>query len=460
MNLTKKAEICIMLKISLIFIKGEICFMGRYVMRFINGTAFIRRINIKKLIAFGVILLCLLIGFLIYKSDVGAAYVYCDSVEYRVRTLSENPEEIVREAGITLDGTNSMVLDYFNPEEGEKVIIVAEPHNVTVYDDGKEVATVNVAGTVRSALDKAGIKLEDGDSLNYDEETGITSDMKIEVTRAFSVKIKVDGKEKTVNITEGTVEDVIKQAGISLGQHDKISKKMTKELTKKTTVTINRIEYKTETKTVKTDFKTKVEYDDSMYEDQRKVKEKGVKGKSINEYKYKIVDGEIAETEVLSSKVVKEPVTQVIVRGTKVRSTGFTGASVKSGKVISELKPPFEIPLNKNGRPVNYIKVITGKATAYCTGTTCSTGAPAMPGRVAVDPREIPYGTKMYIVSSDGKWNYGYCTASDTGGFIYNSNTVVDLYMRGYSTCRSFGRRNVDIYILEWGNGIKNWKTH
>ncbi len=434
--------------------------MGRYMMRFINGTAFIRRINPKKAIAFGVILLCLLIGFLIYKSDIGVTYVFCDSVQHKVMTFSETPEEIVAKAGITLDDKNSLVLDYYHPDEGEKIIVVAEPHNVLIYEEGEQIASVNVAGTVKSALDKAGVKLNDGDSLNFDEEVGITDDMKIEITRAFPVKIKVDGEVKTVNITSGTVESVLKQAGINLGQFDEISKKMSKELKKATSLTIKRIAYKTETKTVKTDFKTKIEYDDSMYEDQRKVKRKGVKGKSINEYKYTYVDGEIAETEVLSTKVVKKPVTQILVRGTKVRSTGFTGASVKSGKVISELKPPFEIPLNKNGRPVNYKKVITGKATAYCTGTTCSTGAPAMPGRVAVDPREIPYGTKMYIVSSDGKWNYGYCIASDTGGFIYNSSTVVDLYMRGYTTCRNFGRRNVDIYILEWGNGIKNWKTH
>ncbi len=434
--------------------------MGRYVMRFINATAFIRRINKTKLIVWAVILLCLLIGFFISKSDIGVTYVLCDSVQHRIVSLSKDPEKIVSEAGITIDSENMLVLDYYKPDKGEKVIIVAEPHNVTVCDGGKEVATVNVAGTVRSALDKAGVKLKDGDSLNFDEEVGITEDMKIEITRSFPVKIKVDGKVKTVNITGGTVEDVINEAGINLGQFDEISQKMSKKLTKKTSLTIKRIEYKTETKTVKTDFKTKVEYDNSMYEDQRKVKKKGVKGKSINEYKYTYVDGKVTETEILSSKVVKEPVTQVLIRGTKVRSTGFTGATVKSGKVISELKPPFEIPLNKNGRPVKYKKVITGKATAYCTGTTCSTGAPAMPGRVAVDPREIPYGTKMYIVSSDGKWNYGYCTASDTGGFIYTSNTVVDLYIRGYNNCRNFGRRNVDIYILEWGNGIKNWKTH
>lgn len=434
--------------------------MGRYVMRFINATAFIRRISKTKLIVWAVIILCLIIGFIISKSDIGVTYVLCDSVQHKVVSLSESPEEIVAKAGITLNEKNHLVLDYYNPDEGEKVIIVAEPHDVVIYEGDKLLGSVNVAGTVKSALDKAGVKLNKGDSLNFSEEVGITGNMKIEITRSFPVKIKVDGEEKTVNITGGTVGDVLKQAGINLGQYDELSKKITKKITKATSLTIKRINYKTETKTVKTDFKTKVEYDDSMYEDQRRIKKKGVKGKSLNEYKYTYVDGKVTETEVLSSKVIKEPVTQILIRGTKVRSTGFTGASVKSGRVISELKPPFEISLNKNGRPVNYKKVITGKATAYCTGTTCSTGAPAMPGRVAVDPREIPYGTKMYIVSSDGRWNYGYCIASDTGGFIYNSSTVVDLYMRGYSTCRNFGRRNVDIYILEWGNGIKNWKTH
>ena len=132
--------------------------MGRYMMRFINATAFIRRISIKKVIAWAVILVCALIGFLIYKSDIGVTYVFCDSVQHKVMSFSEKtPEEIVAKAGITLDSENSLVLDYYKPEEGEKIIIVAEPHNVVIYDEGKQVASVNVAGTVKSALDKAGL---------------------------------------------------------------------------------------------------------------------------------------------------------------------------------------------------------------------------------------------------------------------------------------------------------------
>ena len=105
--------------------------------------------------------------------------------------------------------------------------------------------------------------------------------------------------------------------------------------------------------------------------------------------------------------------------------------------------------MDENNRPVKYKKKIVGKATAYCTGTITSTGRKAQPGVVAVDPREIPYGTKLYIVSSDNQFVYGYAIAGDTGGFIYNSDTVVDLYIRGYSEARRFGRRTVEVYVLE-----------
>ena len=36
-------------------------------------------------------------------------------------------------------------------------------------------------------------------------------------------------------------------------------------------------------------------------------------------------------------------------------------------------------------------------------------------GVIAVDPTVIPYGTKMYIESADGKYIYGYAIAGDCG---------------------------------------------
>lgn len=94
------------------------------------------------------------------------------------------------------------------------------------------------------------------------------------------------------------------------------------------------------------------------------------------------------------------------------------------------------------------IKDVT--ATAYTAGRggagyITASGTPARPGAVAVDRRVIPLGSKLYIVTNDGKYVYGMAVAEDTG-VIGNR---VDLYYDDYDQCIVFGRRAATIYILE-----------
>ncbi|MPM91226.1 hypothetical protein SDC9_138353 [bioreactor metagenome] len=54
----------------------------------------------------------------------------------------------------------------------------------------------------------------------------------------------------------------------------------------------------------------------------------------------------------------------------------------------------------------------------------------------------------MWIVSADGRYTYGYAIAADTGGFIYSTNFIADLYFNSYNECMNFGVRRINIYIL------------
>ncbi|MBU5627367.1 G5 domain-containing protein [Oscillibacter sp. MSJ-2] len=104
-----------------------------------------------------------------------------------------------------------------------------------------------------------------------------------------------------------------------------------------------------------------------------------------------------------------------------------------------------------SGATMPYEKVITCSATAYTSGhdgvgTRTSTGTTVRHGTVAVDPNTIPYGTKMYIVSSDGSVVYGTAVAEDTGGAIRGNR--LDLYYETYNECIQFGRRNCTVYVL------------
>jgi 3D (Asp-Asp-Asp) domain-containing protein/uncharacterized protein YabE (DUF348 family) len=84
-------------------------------------------------------------------------------------------------------------------------------------------------------------------------------------------------------------------------------------------------------------------------------------------------------------------------------------------------------------------------ATAYdphcygCSGIT-AIGLPAGYGVVAVDPRVIPLGTRLYIQG------YGPAIAGDTGGAIKGYR--IDLGFNSYASAIDFGERPVRVYVL------------
>ena len=69
-------------------------------------------------------------------------------------------------------------------------------------------------------------------------------------------------------------------------------------------------------------------------------------------------------------------------------------------------------------------------------------------GTIAVDPKQIPYGTKLWITSADGKFVYGYAVAVDTGAFVQRGSALADLYMGSYQEACWFGRRTLNIYVI------------
>jgi len=167
----------------------------------------------------------------------------------------------------------------------------------------------------------------------------------------------------------------------------------------------------------------------------------------------KIVDGKTVSSKAVSTQVLKEPVNCINLIGTKVK--------VLSARApISAIPLPSRFALDSDGIPTAIKDTITGVAKSYTcnissykgSGGTAS-GVKAQSGYIAVNPKQIPYGTEMYIVSSDGKYVYGYCIAADTGGFAKKGTAVCDLYMDTLNECRQWGSRNVNIYILNWGNG-------
>lgn len=81
------------------------------------------------------------------------------------------------------------------------------------------------------------------------------------------------------------------------------------------------------------------------------------------------------------------------------------------------------------------------KATAYAGDTITSTGTTPKWGTIAVDPKVIPYGTKVYIPQFDKVF-----TAEDTGSAIKGNR--IDIFMNSEAECNEWGVQTIDIYVL------------
>ena len=136
--------------------------------------------------------------------------------------------------------------------------------------------------------------------------------------------------------------------------------------------------------------------------------------------------------------------------------TGYTSSASSSQGTGSSGKPSVTVLAEEGiltdpwGNEYSFTKTITGTCTAYCipNGTT-SIGMKAERGVIAVDPDIIPYGTRMYVASPDGKIVYGYGVAGDTGGACMDGDIIADLCYDTLEECSIIGRREMVLYILQ-----------
>lgn len=89
------------------------------------------------------------------------------------------------------------------------------------------------------------------------------------------------------------------------------------------------------------------------------------------------------------------------------------------------------------------------EATAYSTTGTTAAGRQARPGIVAADPAVLPLGSRIRV---DGAGTYsGVYTVADTGPAV--NGREIDIFIPDERAAKRFGRRRVQVHVLERGTG-------
>ena len=315
---------------------------------------------------------------------------------------------------------------------------------VTVKIDGASPKVITTMDkTVGLILAHNNIAVGEHDLVSPPLASSLKENQSITIARAFPIDVTLGNERVVIHTASQTVSKALEANGITVSELDIVNPPLDSVVHKGTKIEITQVAEDMITVTETIPFKTISSPNSSLARGTTKVKTEGKAG--TKELYYRVVshNGEEVTRELAGEKIVSEPVNQVSEYGTM-----YYGSTVSRGSINRGEKGTLQ-----------YSSVITCNATAYdlsyasCGknpgdrgyGITAS-GMRAQRGVIAVDPRVIPLGTKLYVESMDSYPDYGYAIAGDTGGAIKGNR--VDLSMDSYSEAMGFGRRQVKVYIL------------
>ncbi|MED4302521.1 ubiquitin-like domain-containing protein [Bacillus licheniformis] len=325
--------------------------------------------------------------------------------------------------------------DHISPAEDTKLTanmnveyVAAKPVHFTV--DGQEKEIWTTAGTVGKLLKDLNLELAEHDQIDPSVDKEITKDMKLTLQRAFKVTVKDAGKDKDLWTTSTTVADFLKHHKISIKGDDEVKPALDKKLTKDQAIHITRIKKVTDVVEENIPFEVRKKEDDSLEKGKEKVVQDGKHGKLKKHYAVVMKNGKEVSRELIKEETAAESKAKIIAVGTKQAAVAKVSANVSRG--------------NQSSGKEFYVS--STAYTASCNGcsghTATGVNLKNNPGAkvIAVDPSVIPLGSKVHVEG------YGYAVAADTGSAIRGRK--IDVFFPNKSTAYRWGNKRVKIKVL------------
>lgn len=390
------------------------------------------------------------------------------------------------------------------------LLIILVPVSVVLFGILKDILNQEKEYIIHDGDIKKSIILKDGDekkalnALGYKDfliskkvENGKKIDLYVD--EPFHASIKSKNTSMTVRFVECTVRELLLEKGFKFDDDDKIIPPLDTRLKDGAKIEIIDVEYKDDEQFEQIAFNVENRENKELLKGKQRIAQYGDYGQKAITYSVRYEDGKEVSREVTDEKIVKEPVSCIIETGTKLPETKQEQQQILSEQESSttELKqtPPkkfsnkedpiirtnnmstdeselstagranvWSVPAgiqddtaNKiitagDGSSYEYTSVIDVKATAYNRieegGLITATGTVTEYGTIAVDPKVIPLGKKLYVVSNGGQsWSYGPGLAEDTGGLIKGNR--IDLFFMTSQESYDFGVRQARVYILK-----------
>ncbi|EAE6401471.1 DUF348 domain-containing protein [Listeria monocytogenes] len=385
----------------------------------------------------GFVIVVALVFYFVFEGTKNDITIVNAGEKIESRTHAKTVSEALDEAGIKVSERDEIAPGK-NAEIKDGMEIKYLPaRQITINDNGTKKDVWSTKANVADLLKDENITTRPQDVLNVALDTKLKNGLEVNINRAIQLSLQNGAKKDTVWTTKTKVSDLLAEKNIKLDQDDRVSPAKDSNLKEKMTVEVTYVNSKAEKKNEQVKFETVYKEDDSLNKGVEKVVQEGKNGKKVVEYKVTFENGKEKKRDVIKENVTSNKTDKVVVRGTKEKVVATPVSNVSTSSATSSSSS------SASSTPSGG-KTYKMESTAYSGGGTTAYGInlSANPGLkvIAVDPRIIPLGSKVWVEG------YGEAIAGDTGGAI--KGNIVDVYFPNESQCYSWGRKMVTVKVL------------
>lgn len=301
---------------------------------------------------------------------------------------------------------------------------------IILQDEDKKIVVTTFKSTVKDLLEEEGIKLKKEDAVTPSLDSNLKNGMRVTIKRAVPITICVGGKTKDIYSAASNVKEVLQQNNINIGPKDKVNMSLDTPVFKYMYIDVTKVTEKIIAQKVDIPYQTETVKNDNMERGQVRVVQQGEVGEKQIVMKVIYENGKEIAKNIIEEKIIKNPINQIVHVGTLGVFTTSRGETFRYREIKSMIATAYT---NSSAD--------TGKSPGDPDYGITATGIKATRGVIAVDPRVIPLGTRLYVEG------YGFGIAADTGGAIKGDK--IDVFFPTFEETMKWGRRYVKVYILK-----------
>lgn len=249
-------------------------------------------------------------------------------------TTKDTLREALKDQGITLDAKDAV-----EPAADDKLVApdyqvnIYRARPVTVIDGATRQKVITPYQTAERIAKDAGISLYAEDTTKLERSADLVGDgagLQLNIDRATPMVLDLYGKRAEIRTQAATVGDMLKEKKISLGESGRASVSLDTPVTEGLEVRVWREGVQTVTVDEDVAFETEQVKDADQLVGYKAVQTAGQNGKRTVTYEINIQNGKEVSRSEIASIVLQQPVKQVEVIGTKVKTLPYTGGGSKS----------------------------------------------------------------------------------------------------------------------------------